>query len=181
MNTFIQGDFRHHPPPRGTSLILTDPPYDELSIYRDILAFGLPTIFFMYPETLCDLPKPDGLAHWIKPVSTKNTKKHYSSFVELIAYYRTSLNITFRGERIHWSNRTGIFADTIIIQDHPWKKPESLIEKLIKNHYPGCGTVYDPCAGSGTVHTVCKRLGISSYSVELHEAVGLYVVNTRAG
>ena len=181
MNTLIQGDFRHYPPPKGTSLILTDPPYDDLSIYRDILAFGLPTILFMCPKALGHLPEPDDLAYWIKPVSTKNTTKHYSHFVEVMAFYRTSLNPAFRGEPIHWSNRTGIFNDTIIIQDHPWKKPESLIEKLIKNHYPGDGVVYDPCAGSGTVHTVCKRLGMSSYSVELYKSVGLHIVNARAG
>ena len=108
--------------------------------------FGLPTILFMCPKALGNSTEPDDLAYWIKPVSTKNTTKHYSHFVEVMAYYRTSLNPAFRGERIPLSNRTGIFNDTIIIQDHPWKKPESLIEKLITNHYPGDGVVYDPHA-----------------------------------
>ena len=69
MNRFVHGDFRLYPPPANTSLIVADPVYDDLSMYRDLLAFKLPTILFMYSETLCDLPKPDDKAYWIKPIS----------------------------------------------------------------------------------------------------------------
>lgn len=107
--------------------------------------------------------KPDQLLHWVKPVSTKNTRKHYSRFVEVIACYGVSFH-----EDLHWSNRTGVFTDGLLRNDdHEWKKPESLIERLIRSHWPGHGITYDPCAGSGTVETVCKRLGIGSVSVEV--------------
>ena len=48
-----------------------------------------------------------------------------------------------------------------------WKKPDSLIERLIRNHYPGSGIVYDPCTGSGTTHQVCKKMGIPSICIEI--------------
>jgi hypothetical protein len=160
----VHGDFRQHPPPATTTLILADPVYGDLSTYNDLLAFKLPTILFMSMKTLCHLPEPDDIACWMKPPSTKNTTKHYSSFVEVIAFYRTSMYTN-----LLWCNRTGIFTDQLFSnQEHPWKKPESLIERLIRNHYPGSGIIYDPCAGSGTVHMVCKRLKIPSYSVELN-------------
>lgn len=91
----------------------------------------------------------------------------YSRFVEAIACY----GVRFYGD-LHWSNRTGIFTDYLFSnKEHPWKKPEPLIERLIRNHYPGHGIVYDPCAGSGTVDTVCKRLGIPSFSVEIGDGI----------
>ena len=43
--------------------------------------------------------------------------------------------------------------------------PDSSVGRF--NHYPGYGTVYDPCAGSGTVDAVCRKLGIPSFSVEI--------------
>ncbi len=162
MNNIIKGDFHNFPPPTGTTLILADPLYDKTTDYQDILAYDLPTILFGYTNIIKHLPKPDDIAYWIKPVSTKNTVKHYSNFVEIILFYRTQLNTD-----LHWSNRTGIFTDNLINnKEHPFKKPESLIEKLLLNHYQG-GVVYDPCAGSGTVLTVCKKLGIDCYSVEI--------------
>jgi hypothetical protein len=172
VNRFVLGDFRDYPPPATTTLIVADPVYDDLSMYTDLLAFKLPTILFMDPKTLCHLPEPDDIAFWIKPVSTKNTTKHYGRFVEAVAFYRTSMNTG-----LHWSNRTGIFTDHLLSnEEHPWKKPEILIERLIRNHYPGSGIIYDPCAGSRTVETVCKRLKIPSYSVELNP---MYISSSR--
>ena len=113
-------------------------------------------------RTLSFLEPPDDVAVWEKPESTKNTTKKYSSFMEVMAFYRTTLY-----SRLHWSNRTGIFTDRLMYQDHPFKKPESLIERLILNHYPGWGSIYDPCAGSDTVAKVCKRLKIKCLSVEI--------------
>ncbi len=102
----------------------------------------------------------------MKPVSTKNTTKRYSRFIEVIALH----NVAFHGDMLHWSNRTGVFTDALMCQQvHPWQKPESLIERLIRNHYnrDDKGVIFDPRAGSGVVHKVCKRLGISSVSVEI--------------
>ena len=166
-NVWVCGRWEDNPPPIDTSLMIADPVYGAKMV-REIVEMGLqmgfPSLVFMWPSDLIGLPVvPDQILHWVKPVSTKNTSKNYSRFVEVIACY----DVQFHGN-LHWSNRTGIFTDNLFSNDeHPWKKPEPLIERLIRNHYPGEGIVYDPCAGSGTVHDVCKRLGIPSFSVEV--------------
>ena len=166
-NIFITGKWQDNLPIEEVTLMIADPVYgsdDMRQLTRLAKETELQACIFMYPEDVWGLPcKPDQLLHWIKPESTKNTSKKYSRFVEVIACY----NLKFY-EPLHWSNRTGIFTDRLFRNDdHQWKKPESLIERLIRNHYPGHGFVYDPCAGSGTVETVCKKLGISSLSVEI--------------
>ena len=124
----------------------------------------IPSCVFMFPSNLCDLKhKPDQICHWIKQPSTKNTCKRYSNFVEVIAIY----GATFY-ELLHWTNRCGIFQDALFTNKiFEWKKPDSLIERLIRNHYSGSGIVYDPCAGSGTTHDVCKKMGIPSICIEI--------------
>ena len=166
-HVFVKGRWQDNPPPSGTSLMIADPPYgtqDVKDLVSVAVARGLPSCIFMWPDDVWDLPcKPEQLLHWVKTVSTKNTVKRYSRFVEVIACY----GVTFR-EELHWSNRTGVFTDALFTnKEHEWKKPESLLERLIRNHYPNSGIVYDPCAGSRTVETVCKRLGIPSFSVEV--------------
>ena len=160
------GDFKKNLPPKNTSFIIADPIYgtnQKNEILMNVDA-SLPLIIFMYAEEIYDLKdKPDQVLFWVKPVSTKNTKRNYSRFVEVMAVW----NLEFH-QKLHWSNRTGIFTDVLIENEsHPFKKPPSLIERLILNHYPGEGIIYDPCAGSGTVHDLCIKLGIPSVSVEI--------------
>ena len=168
-NVWVCGKWEDHTPPSDTSLMIADPVYGT-GMVNEIVKMGnvFPSLVFMWPSDLVGLSVvPDQILHWVKPVSTKNTSRNYSRFVEVIACY----GVGFYGN-LHWSNRTGIFTDNLFSNDeHPWKKPEPLIERLIRNHYPGRGTVYDPCAGSGTVHDVCKRLGIPSFSVEVVPSV----------
>ena len=160
----IYDDFRSHPPGNDVSLIIADPVYDDLKMMNDILAFDKPTIMFMYADNIRGLSKqPDQILFWVKPVSTKNTCRKYSRFVEVICVFGVKMNTT-----LHWSNRTGVFTDALLSnEEHPWKKPESLIERLVRNHYQGIGNIYDPCAGSLTVKTVCDRLEIPSISIEI--------------
>lgn len=186
-HVFVRGDFHNALPPPDTSLMIADPLYGNHEQINTLVKIHLghapyfkedgskdwhmnvrtpiPACIFMMPEDLSRLEfPPDQICHWVKPVSTKNTTKRYSKFVEVIAMFGVKFH-----EELHWSNRTGVFTDTLLRNDdHPWKKPESLIEKLIRNHYPGSGVVYDPCAGSRTVETVCKRLYIPSFSVEIN-------------
>lgn len=172
MNTWIQGKAEDHIP-NNIALVLADPVYATDDVRFCWAAYcEYPLICFMYPKDLQRLPspEPDQILHWVKPVSTKNTSKRYSQFVEAIAVR----NLQFT-EELHWSNRTGVFNDCLMgKQTHPWQKPESLIERLIRNHYNRAkgGVVFDPRAGSGTVHRVCKRLGIPSVSVEVDEKYG---------
>ena len=165
---FKHGDYRNHPPPIGTSLMIADPVYGDTIMINELADLArvrsIPTCIFMWPRDLCSLCQvPNQICHWIKPISTKNTSKNYSNFVEVIALY----GVKFHRE-LHWANRSGIFVDQLFTNtEHEWKKPESLIERLIQNHYSGEGIIYDPCAGSRTVETVCMKLDIPSFSVDL--------------
>jgi hypothetical protein len=166
-NVFFLGRWQDNLPTKEVTLMIADPVYGSEDV-RDLVSMAvekdIPSIIFMWPDDVWNLPfKPEQLLHWIKPESTKNTIKRYSRFIEVMACYGLSFT-----EQLHWSNRTGIFTDRLFRNDeHAWKKPESLIERLIRNHWPGRGIVYDPCAGSRTVERVCKRLKIDSISVDI--------------
>lgn len=168
IHTFVKGRWQDNLPPAETSLMIADPVYGTDNVGQLVslaVKRSIPSCIFMMPEEVWNLPhKPDQLLHWVKPVSTKNTTKRYSRFVEVVACYGVSFY-----ETLHWSSRTGIFTDCLFVQDHKWKKPESLIERLIRNHWPKKGMVYDPCAGSRTVESVCRKLGIPSMSIESGE------------
>jgi len=168
-NIRIHGRWEDNLPTKDISLIIADPVYRTQSVH-DVVAMvkltGIPSVVFMDVLDLLDLEhKPSQICHWIKPISTKNTAKNYSRFAEAICLY----GVRFY-KPTHWANRTGIFTDVLLSNDeHPWKKPESLIERLICNHYPGHGAIYDPCAGSFTVDTVCRRRGVPSISIECEQ------------
>lgn len=153
--------------PSNIGLVIADTPYDDHATTKAVIARlrsqSCCQLFFMYPEDVWRLEtKPDQVLHWVKQPSTKNTSRAYSRFVEAIAVYNPRMNT-----KTHWSCRTGVFFDSLIQQpEHPHKKPDSLIEKLLANHYRD-GIVFDPFAGSGTVHRVCLRMGIPSFSVEI--------------
>jgi hypothetical protein len=168
VNMYVIGSYVQNPPPEGTTLMIADPVYGT-PMCNDVVNLGyryqIPSIVFMWPEDIFGINrKPDQMGFWIKTASAKNTEKSYSRFVEVILFYRTKM---YNTQAIHWSNRTGIFNDTVMAKTYVWKKPFSLIQKLIMNHYPGHGTIYDPCAGTGTVHDVCKQMRIPSYSVDV--------------
>lgn len=170
MNNFIIGNYKDITLPKDISLVIADPVYDT-SMVNDIVELifklNVPGIVFSSINDLYNFKrKPEQTCFWMKQPSTKNTVKNYSQFCEAITFYN---GIKFY-KQLHWTTRTGIFLDQLIDNTlHPWKKPESLIEKLLLNHYKGEGIVLDPCAGSGTVHDVCTKLNIPSFSIELDE------------
>lgn len=149
-------------------LVLTDPPYDlqekeKKHIHKHLLSFskGL-TIVFSPPENQWILPA-DQYLFWIKPISTKNTSRRYSRFVEMIFLYGQG---TWNCDR-HWSQYTNVFVDLVDnAKIHPYRKPPSLIERLILNHTNPGDWVFDPFAGSGVVEDCCRKLGRNSFSME---------------
>lgn len=158
-------------PSRAVDLVLADPPYGERELINASIGEALrvsrgASLFFMYAEDLCGLDmEPEQVLFWVKPVSTKNTSRRYSRFVEAIAAYGVS-GSTYN--RLHWSCHTGIFTDTVIDSaGHPHRKPESLIEKLVLIHSNEDDLVLDPFAGSGTVGRVAERLGRRCVSVDI--------------
>lgn len=146
-------------------LIVADPVYSDSEQLNLVASLPGPKLMFCYPEDVQLLAKrPDQLCHWVKPVSTKNTSKKYSRFVEAICVWHGP----FFNQSVHWSNRTGIFSDHIVeTNGHPWKKPKSLLEKLVQLHCPPGGRVLDLFAGSGTTEDACRETGRSCLSIEI--------------
>lgn len=147
-----------------------DPPYDAKSVAKAWKVFGRITsaghaaTCFMYPDLVGVIGPFDQICHWTKPISTKNTTKRYSRFVEAIAVKHGN----YFNQDLHWSTRTGIFTDTLIEkQTHPHQKPFSLVEKLVLLHTPPCGTVLDPFCGSQVVKRVCDKHGFRSLSIDV--------------
>lgn len=158
---------------QAVDYLFLDPPYDNLRLAWDTICYsglrfpGAMTCF-MYPEDIgLELEGFDQVCFWTKPVSTKNTSKQYSRFVEAICVWH---NRDYFNQKLHWSTRTGIFADTLIEkQTHPHQKPFSLVEKLVLLHTPPGGTVLDPFCGSQVVKQVCDKHGFKSLSIDIKD------------
>lgn len=100
----------------------------------------------------------DEKAYWIKTPSTKNTVKKLSRFVEEIHIYRQ----WFGGHDIfntdlHWSNYTGVYNDLVEEKGWYWKKPFSLMERLVRIYTKEGDVVADPYCGSGTTLEACLK------------------------
>lgn len=154
-------------------MILTDPPYDldaqNICNYQDEfwrICKGT-IIVFMPPENQWVMPA-DQYLFWEKPISTKNTSKSYSRFVEMMFLYEME-NHKWNNNR-HWSQYTNIFKDLVDdTQLHPYRKPPSLIERLILNHTDEGDWILDPFAGSFVVYDVATRLGRNCIAIDKGE------------
>lgn len=158
-------------------MAIIDPPYGDYNLYDFLIehcaritsASGAMALF-LYPEDIASLGSnewiPDQIVHWLKPVSTKNTSKRYSSFIEAIAIWHGN----YFNQDLHWSCRTGVFTDSFIEKpSYSHKKPESLIEKLLLLHCLPGGSVIDPCAGTGTTMKAARKHGFKSLNIEINE------------
>ena len=105
----------------------------------------------------------DQKLYWIKPISTKNTSRKYSNFVEeIFVYGRYAWNT-----HLHWSNYTNVLTDKVDSLKHSqWRKPPSMIERFIEIHTNPGDWVLDPFAGSFVVHDICVKLGRNSVCIE---------------
>ncbi len=99
-------------PAESVDLIITDPPYD---LPRNIQeryhaamrrACRTAIIVFCPPENQW-VSRPAQYLFWVKPISTKNTSRRYSRFVEMILIYGSG---TFN-MGLHWSNYVNVFHD----------------------------------------------------------------------
>jgi len=171
--TFVRGDslqIMQTIPADSFDCVIMDPPYEHTRLINEAIGNALristgATLCFMYPEDLVHLDhEPQQVVHWVKPVSTKNTTRKYSRFVESICVWHGD----FFNQRMHWSNRTGIFTDTLDLKNrHPFEKPAALIRKLLLLHNRPDGKVLDPFAGSMTVRNVARDLNLPSTSIEV--------------
>jgi DNA modification methylase len=147
-------------------LIITDPPYDGF-VNMDKLRRLCNGTIIMFCAQQKPFFKPEYLAYWEKPSAPKNTiKKLGQTNIEWILI-ETSQWSKYNGN-LFWSNYTGIFHDELINKPiHPFEKPESLIERLIKIYSNPGDMVFDPYSGSGTTAVVCKKTGRGFYGCEI--------------
>ena len=132
-------------------VILTDPPYDfseeqKEFLHQQFLRICSGVIIVFSPWKNPWILPPDQKLYWIKPISTKNTSKNYSNFVEEIFIYGRRV---WNSKR-HWSQYPNVMTDLVEEKDHPWRKPLSLIQRLILNHSKVGDVIFDPFLGSGT-------------------------------
>lgn len=137
----------------SVDIVITDPPYDlnekqKTFLHREFLRIAKSgVIVFSPPENQWIMPA-DQYGFWVKPISTKNTVKRYSRFVEMLFFYG---NLKWNSG-YHWSQYTNVFSD--LVEDnsgHPFTKSTSLINRLIRNHTDRRDLVFDPFAGSGSI------------------------------
>lgn len=163
-NTWYVGDcveMMKQIPDQSIPCILTDPPYnisnhDMVRVHSQFVRICKGVILvFCPPENQWVLPAEQYL-FWIKPISTKNTSLSYSRFVEMIQIYG---RLRWNCHR-HWSQYTNVFTDLVDdTKDHEFRKPPSLIERLIRNHTDPGDIILDPFAGSGVVVDKARELG----------------------
>lgn len=160
-------------PASCVDLIITDPPYDfdeslKTWFHREFLRVSKTwVIVFSPPENQWILPANQYL-FWEKPISTKNTSKSYSRFIEMMFVYGYG---TWNADR-HWSQYTNVFKDLVDNSAyHSFRKPPSLIERLILNHSNPNDLILDPFSGSGVVCSVAKRLGRRFIGIEKDEKI----------
>jgi DNA modification methylase len=148
--------------------IITDPPYDAdyeflTRYFRD---YACPTgsiILFSSPEN--HPLSADEYQFWLKPESTKNFSRRCGRFVEMISVFRgkdAPFNV------LHWSQMTGVHRDRLIEKPtHPYQKPLTLIERLVRIYTNPGQLVFDPFAGSHTGEKACLNLGRRCISCEI--------------
>jgi len=149
-------------PDKCINVILTDVPYDLKQDQKQFLHNQFKrlakrsVIVFSPPENQWIFPDINEYLFWIKPISTKNTSRKYSRFVEMIFVYH--LEDAIWNSNRHWSQYTNVFTDLVDDSSkHPFRKPPTLIERLILNHSVEEDIVLDPFAGSGSVLEVCIK------------------------
>jgi len=146
--------------------IITDPPYDfthdDMAMLNDefLRITKGSIIIFCPPENQWytgvneKMPEPE-YAFWIKPISTKNTSRKYSRFVEMIMMWHKP-EAVWDSTR-HWSQYTNTFNDRVEVKaTHPFTKPLSLMRRLIENHTNKGDIILDPFAGSGSTLKVAR-------------------------
>jgi DNA modification methylase len=140
-------------PDDSVDAIITDPPYDLPFLPLEDLwrVCSGNIIAFCRPEN--QWGEADEYHFWIKTPSTKNFQSKCGRFVEMILVYRKGN--TFNND-LHWSQMIGIHDDRLITKTvHPYEKPVSLMERLIRIYTNPGDIVLDCFMGSGSTGVAC--------------------------
>lgn len=148
-------------PDKSVDHIITDYEYGTYFPFHEFKRICKGTILTFCSEK--DNPMEgfyDEKAYWIKTPSTKNTQKRLSRFVEEIHIYHQPEYPVFNGSKktgLHWSQYTGVYTDLVEISGWYWKKPLSLMERLVLIFTNPGDLVVDPYCGSGTTLQALKK------------------------
>lgn len=146
--------------------VITDPPYDKpypLDEMRRVSRGNV--VVFHRPEY--PILDADEYQFWIKTPSTKNFVNKCGRFVEQITIFRKG--DTFN--QLHWSQMIGIHEDKHIVKTiHPYQKPLSLMERLVRIYTNHTDVVLDPYMGSGTTGWACQNLNRNFIGCEIDES-----------
>ena len=153
---------------KSVDLIITDPPYDlhidqQLELHEHFKRISKGWIIVFCPPENQWIYRADQYLFWNKPISTKNTSKRYSRFVEMIFIYKYG---TWNTDR-HWSQYTNVFTDLVDTSKiHPFRKPPTLLRRLILNHSKPDDIILDPFFGSGTTLSEAHKNGRTYIGIE---------------
>lgn len=170
-NTFIE---RHNVdawkfisamPDKSVDLILTDPLYDDKNIDINELMRVCKGHIIAFCDPMFRYFQPDEIHHWVKPVSTKNTTKRMSSFIEEILVLRQGDTYN---HNLPWANYSGVWSDVVESENvHPFQKPLALIERLMRVYSNKGDVVFDPFFGSCVTGRAAKNLSRSFIGCEI--------------
>lgn len=147
--------------------VITDPVYDQPYDIDVLLRVSRGNVIVFCDPRQRPNCVPDEILHWVKTPSTKNNTRNCSRFVEEILVFRKGT--TFN--RLHWSCMTGVFNDAVMDNPtlHPWQKPTSLMEKLVRIYSKPGDMILDPFMGSGTTGVAAKSNGRGFLGYEIDE------------
>lgn len=159
---------------KSVDLIVTDVPYDfnedqKKFLHSQFLRIAKRCVIVFSPPENQWVSPVDQFLFWVKPISTKNTSKSYSRFVEMIFLYE--LDDYIWNSHRHWSQYTNVFNDLVDLDEemkHPYRKPISLLLRLLRNHAKKGDVVFDPFMGSGSVLEAAKMCGLQIIGNELN-------------
>ena len=154
-------------------LLLTAPPYGKRLNYggktddstdwfkentRWLVSLEVPLIFTCPSSKIYDIPKPDWIAVWHKPLSFGFWSTPMLPHWEAICIYNQPLKIT----------RSDVFVSNPEKPNgHPAPKPLSLLREIL-SVFPA-EIVVDPFMGSGTTLRAAKDLGRKAIGIEIEE------------
>lgn len=159
-------DWAKQQPDKSIDHIITDYEYGTVFPFVEFLRICRGTILTFCSEK--DDPLEGNrteIAYWIKTPSTKNTVKHLSRFVEQIHIFRQDDYDVFN-TNLHWSNYTGVYTDLVEEKGWIWKKPLSLMERLVRIFTNPGDVVADPYCGYGTTLQACYNHGRSYIGID---------------
>lgn len=155
-------------PDKMFNAIITDPLYDATMDMEELRRICSGHII-MFCDPRFRFFKPDEVALWMKPPSSKNTTKHLAHPWEEIIIERHG--DTFNRKGFDSANYNGVYYDILLEERrHPYQKPLSLLKRLISIYTNPGDLILDPFFGSGSTLEAAELLGRNSIGCEIDSA-----------